>query len=128
MNKSQYESIDSVRKVSEEPFYIRSWEFTTDNKPRTLLYGYNTDREDWHVYLYKRHVHRVVGNSTPCRLFMSLNELVPCKRLYPDACDYDFCVFLKRKGIALPFTAFSSARTPHQFYGRVPQLDLSVLS
>lgn len=42
---------------------------------------------------------------------------VPDKRLYPEACDFEFCRLLKERGISLPFTVFNSERVAKDFYG-----------
>lgn len=50
-----------------------------------------------------------------------IEQLIPDKRLYPDACDAEFCGLLMRKGALLPFTTFNDKREPKQFHGELPQ-------
>ncbi|WP_316207486.1 hypothetical protein [Bradyrhizobium sp. SZCCHNR3118] len=39
---------------------------------------------------------------------MIASSLVPNKRLYPEACDFDFCMKLAALGVHLPFTTYGS--------------------
>lgn len=93
--------------------------------PKTLLYGYDCERNTHHVfqdhsgfiYLY---VYRPNGNKdeTVVRKLdlmedgvKALQDIIPDKRLYPQYCDYDFCVYLKERGVHLPFTTYEEPRT-----------------
>ena len=96
----------------------------SDRNPKTLLYGYTCERDTHHVfqdfngYIYV-YVYRPNGlkDETVIRKvdvyvdgIKSLQELVPDKRLYPQYCDYDFCVYLKERGVNLPFTTYDPPR------------------
>lgn len=37
----------------------------------------------------------------------SNHDYVPDKRLYPERCDYNFCLLLKERGVHLPFTTWT---------------------
>jgi hypothetical protein len=101
----------------------------TGTYDRTLLYGYDCDRRSWHVYQKDGHIHRAIyitSNRLPevhdqnCEL--DAETLVPNKRLYPEACDFEFCLKLKALGIPLPFTTYGSlAPRPDGtvFFGKV---------
>lgn len=89
--------------------------FEISGPDRTLLYGYNVDRETYHVYLQDGKIHGLIyldaGGPVPlhyyaARVWDNAADLVPNKRLYPDACDYEFCLLLKQRGIYLPFTTY----------------------
>ena len=93
-------------------------------EPGTLLYGYDCDRNTWHVfndhfgliylYVYKHtmrdgyiDIKKIEVSSDG---LVSLEELVPNKRLYPQYCDFKFCSHLKSKGVNLPFTVWSEPK------------------
>ncbi|WP_316200986.1 MULTISPECIES: hypothetical protein [unclassified Bradyrhizobium] len=96
---------------------------------RTLLYGYNKDRESWHVYQKDGELHLLIyrddfsppvfhghGSELPAE------NLVPNKRLYPEACDFEFCLRLRRLGVLMTFTTFGGIEDPESrrpFFGRV---------
>jgi hypothetical protein len=98
---------------------------------RTLLYGYTCKRETWHVFLFEREIHRLVYDETetPDRpvivtrdhavTWRRSKDLIPDKRLYSEACDFEFCALLKKRGLILPFTKFSAKRKPRQFHGLI---------
>ena len=120
---ADYESLESIneRLVCEEDLslYLRD---------RTLLYGYTCDRKTFHVYLKNEKIHTVIysvdysmENPKPIcmteMLVESNEDYIPDKRLYPETCDYMFCVLLKSAGIYLPFTGFNKNREEKNFYG-----------
>jgi hypothetical protein len=49
---------------------------------------------------------------------ISVYSASPDKRLYPAACDYQFCELMVRHGGDLPFTAWDD-REPLQFEGKL---------
>lgn len=118
MNLNQFESLVYTRdSVARAPSF-RFW----PGPSRTLLWGYDTDRNSWHVYntdagLIHRLIYRGDRAAKHETMFSSLGELVPDKRLYPEACDYDFCRHLVNQGIHLPFTGFDHSRPVSTFYG-----------
>lgn len=85
---------------------------------RTLLYGYDSDRNTWHVYLDAAGVlHKVVYLGGACALCLSHEAgrlpdatLIPNKRLYPQHCDFEACLLLQRAGVSLPFTTWADPR------------------
>ena len=95
-----------------------------DQSDRTLLYGYNCDRSTWHVYMLKGtiYLHHYTPDSQlrkeSCAAWEA-SELIPDKRLYPEACDAEMCKLLAGFGVHLPFTTFNEARPKSQFYGRL---------
>jgi hypothetical protein len=90
---------------------------------RTLIYGYDCDRNTFHLYLKDNLFVRIYYTfekkilSSDIGPFMIATECVPDKRVYPECCDFDFCVLLHSKGIDIPFTGFESNRPPSTFYG-----------
>ena len=99
---------------------------------KTLLYGYDCDRRTWHVWQKDGFINRAIyihGNPSfedhQCDLTLSASILIPNKRLYADACDYDFCVRLRSIGAHLSFTPVKvgadtiSHFEKTGFYGRI---------
>ncbi len=98
----------------------------TDQRDRTLLYGYDCDRNTWHVYLKDGVIHRIVYPFRGDVLVEDVGPdhvpaaLVPDKRLYPERCDFEFCMMLARLGVAMSFTVFGQDPTPGvAFHGRL---------
>ncbi|WP_316196677.1 hypothetical protein [Bradyrhizobium sp. SZCCHNS3053] len=82
---------------------------------RTLLYGYDCQRYTWHIYQKGGEIHRAIyleSNQTAYEFDSETHfvatALIPDKRLYPEACDFDFCVKLVSIGISLPFTHYGT--------------------
>lgn len=122
MTKEDYEKLERKREE------IIGVEDLRDVQDRTLLYGYTCERETFHVYIKDKEIHVVVYKNeysndgiTPKgmgEIKVSHNrDYIPDKRLYPEACDYDFCRLLKEAGIYLPFTGYQSDREKEDFYG-----------
>ena len=94
--------------------------------PRTLVYGYTCDRKTFHVYLDDSGcIHKLMYSYEGEILLhkqeadgLELDECVPDKRLYPEACDYEFCQLLRKAGVHLSFTTWSDTRVPAQYYGK----------
>lgn len=89
----------------------------SDKTPRTLLLGYTCERETWHVYLgADRALHRVVYSDSMLlshtTKFERDEDLIPDKRLYPEACDFETCRILAGMSVSLPFTTFGQGRVP----------------
>lgn len=100
--------------------------------PRTLLWGYNHRSESHHVYIEDGKIHLHVYMLSALREAMlggsafkaaqhqsgviAIKDLLPDKRLYPEACDAEFCMLLKDRGVYLPFTKWQD-REIKQFYG-----------
>lgn len=76
---------------------------------RTLLYGYDCDRRTWHVWQTGDHLFHAVYISSHefefqrSAIKLDAASLVPNKRLYPEACDFDFCLALRKLGMGIPF-------------------------
>lgn len=90
---------------------------------RTLIYGYNKDRETFHLYLYEG-MFVILWYSYPDILisFAEETELdpdmcIPNKRIYPECCDFEFCALLRKYDVSLPFTNWNEYRETKQHYG-----------
>lgn len=126
MTNKQYELLNNINKANE----LISVENLCNIKDRTLLYGYNYYRTIFHVYLKNRIIHTVLYKTIYSDLYLTIKPInmieisvmsnydyVPNKRLYPEACDYEFCKLLKERNIILPFTIFDNKRDMTDFYG-----------
>jgi len=95
--------------------------------PRTLLYGYTCDRDTWHVYIKDGQIMILVfkgyeGSPNGQSLLKTIivdeenqritanQDFVPNKRLYPESCDFEFCMMLYMAGVDLPFTTWDEKR------------------
>lgn len=98
--------------------------YLKDRKPRTLLYGYTVERHTFHLYMGDDgQLHRVIYDHRNLLVNvkhesegLELEECIPNKQLYPEACDFVFCGYLMSFGLKLPFntwTARDEARVWH---------------
>lgn len=95
---------------------------------RTLLYGYNCQRETFHVYLADGLIHRLIYKSSdPCISYergpeLEASLLRPDKRGYSERCDGDFVSLMDRRGLKIslsPFNEETHAKTKdNQFHGK----------
>lgn len=124
MTLRELEFLENVNKIDE----LINAKDLLNTKDRTLLYGYTCARETFHVYLKNNEIHIVIYNNDysgdytkPKNMrelaIKSNYDYVPDKRLYPEACDYEFCKLLKERDISLPFTGFNEERTIRDYYG-----------
>ena len=127
MDKQQYEELAKAPGKAPETISISEimlWE------PRTLLWGYTPERYSHHVYIAGKpgyeelHCWVYMGRDHPQTVSyqsgtLQLKDIVPTKRLYPEACDYRFCEQLKGLGLYLPFTTFNEKREHRQYHGQV---------
>lgn len=86
-----------------------------ENKtPRTLAYGFTTDRKTFHAYLAEAgNVVRVIYDHDGLLVDIKteadgllMTECVPNKRMYPERCDFEFCQLLMARQVYLPFTMY----------------------
>jgi hypothetical protein len=119
MTLAQYESLNGA---------IADFKVTNlaNQENRTLLWGYDSPRNSSHTYLEDGVIHHVLYDHRDKLLFHTssvealfpLSTLIPDKRLYPEACDYEFTRILKERELSLPFTAFNYSRPTAAFYGK----------
>lgn len=126
VNKMTQQEYDILNKNVEETFPSIQLDSLIDHRDRTLLYGYDCDKDTHHLYLKDKIFYYVVYGFPDVRLYLAVYDeqeivnpvsIIPNKRLYPEACDYDFCQELKRLSIYLPFTTFNPDRPVEQYYG-----------
>lgn len=94
-------------------------------QPRTLLYGYTVERNNFHVYFSDGFIHRAIYEH-PRELIdhvsgpmFSASLLIPDKRAYPQFTDAGFALLLKRRGFSIPFTTYTPTDKKGPFYAEV---------
>jgi hypothetical protein len=113
MHKDEF---DSLRESTPRPENLGFHNVPRPQEPRTLLYGYTTARFTHHVYLKDGEIHLLVYSGTEPSTAAVLHyehgqvlpiaSLIPSKRLYPEACDYETAKYLIAAGYSLPFTTW----------------------
>ena len=78
---------------------------------RTLLYGYDTARNTWHVYIKNGEIHRVISMMGGpighlSRVEWNPADLVPNKRVYPERTDYEFARLCNQTDNPVCFTRY----------------------
>ena len=130
MKKELYDSLfDSKHGI------IKTSELVGSND-RTLIYGYDIERNMFHLYLKYEKFNFIKYNSNKEVISygyglskICAEDCIPDKRVYPEACDYYFCKLLMNKGVKIPFTTFNRNRVEKQFYGLTKDdFDKSVLN
>lgn len=138
MNRDQYDALRALQGAIEDTINVKD---LRDKTPRTLLYGYTLERATHHVYICPNkppelggaivvHVYRDGSEYKPLNYSrgesLPTHRMIPDKRLYPERCDYEFCLMLKQRGLYLPFTAWDddvltirSEVNGHPFWGRL---------
>ena len=141
MNESEFKAL---RQAEQKPEPSVS---AIQGPDRTLLYGYDTDRNTWHVYQEGGILNLLVYSGAKvetARLMkadgvedfrqqlwlaernyaihlsgesLPCSILVPNKRLYPEACDAAFSQLMLSLGQDLPFTNFNPDREAKDFHG-----------
>lgn len=116
MNIIEFEQVRSYMQLSKHSHILGH--DLKNQKPRTLIYGYNIERETFHVFLDERGYIRIYYYDHNNKILSNYNEIdeysnfhyVPNKRVYPESCDFEFCTLLCQHGVDIPFTAFDSIR------------------
>jgi hypothetical protein len=120
LNEQEYAALLQYRATPER----LSANMLHNRKRRTLIWGYDTERQSFHVYIGdddKLHIvlytfegyllsHKTEDDAAP-------QEYVPNKRVYPAACDDQFCRLLLGADVRIPFTTFQ-ARAEQDFHGK----------
>jgi hypothetical protein len=122
MTKEEYQLLKGPR-AAFNPARLRN------QADRTLLLGYDQLGNSRHTYLQGGVLHHVVY-AYPADLQCScssddgafqLSDLVPNKRIYPEACDLEFVEILRANDIHLPFTTYRADWPLGQYYGKLKE-------
>ena len=123
MDRTQF---DLIEKRMPADIAINFVDLMSNVTDRTLVYGYFSDRATFHLYLQGKEIHRLVTRAGEPPEIVShdvydgkvpLTDVVPDKRVYPKACDFEFCQLLLDVGVRMPFTTFDDRRPKADFYG-----------
>jgi hypothetical protein len=119
VNRTEYTIL-----TEEETIEVLNGTALVNQDDHTLIYGYDQDRNSFHVYLENKVIFIVCYNNVLEVLYykdetivQSNSEYIPDKRIYPQYCDGEFCMKLKKSGIYLPFTNFNENYVEETFYG-----------
>lgn len=132
MNETELNKLNA-KMMAHKPttsFGITTFDWSDNDLDRTLLYGYDVDRNTWHVYVKDKRVYLYAYNyDGACTAggdtFTSFQDLIPNKRLYPERCDYEFALWLIRdKGCHMTFLKWdrnlaANIPTPKPYHGEV---------
>jgi hypothetical protein len=99
-------------------FHPKVRDVSSNHADRTLLYGYNCDRDTFHVYAKDGDIHLYVYNpqTVICAVnlselgFTDLRQIIPDKRAYPQHTDFDFASWVLANGGYISFTTYGE---PH---------------
>lgn len=120
MNNLEFEALNDINKVEK----VITIDMLKDKSDRTLLYGYDCDRNTHHVYIEGGRIYIYSYNSREVIKLTSEDNIkenyqyIPDKRLYPETCDFEFCKLLMEFGIHLPFTGWHD-REVKKYYGEI---------
>lgn len=118
------EFTNDLVEIAEEPVLWVTVDTLEDQSDRTLLWGYTVERYSHHVFIKDGELRMVVYGSNVEEPFVMKRgsipvlEIVPNKRLYPDACDLEFCNRLLEMRVNPPFTTFRFDRPASKFHGK----------
>lgn len=124
MNKGEYELYGAV--AARPQINMLGIGDLIDQSDRTLMYGYEIDRSDVHVFI-RDGVLKLLCYDGDEILFkqthmLDIDRCSPSKRVYPDATDYEFAVLMKNLGYPLTFTTMNDTEWlpgPDGYYGKV---------
>lgn len=120
MNFDQFEKIKNIS--LKRTVHINS---LSEKNDRTLLYGCTLMGDTFHVDVQNGLLHKVIYSSNDeARVYdsgdhLSLDGIIPCKRLYPKYCDFEFCLILTKAGIDLSFTSWTERPASTTLYERI---------
>lgn len=119
MTRKEFENLKNIEK--ETPIKIKVSDLK-NKEDRTLIYGYDLDRRDFHLYLKNEKFYLINGNEIDYFFLQDLEEIskyscIPNKRIYPEICDYEFCKLLKEKGVNFSFTVYKENFDERKIYG-----------
>ncbi len=113
------DELQSLERLTPTPVMV-SGAMLSNQVPRTLIWGYNVQRDSFHVYLddtrkinvvvYDNHARLLVHEPEDPRTGISPLSCIPDKRVYPEASDFEFCRLLVKLGHSLPFTTYNPDR------------------
>jgi len=123
MTYDELERLNNLNKeIKNEKFIELALDAMRRKTDRTLIWGYTCERESFHVYLKDMTIHKVIygHDEQPMEYpINSVHDVIPNKRAYPEASDYEFCKFIRNLDVRIPFTTYNKEREPKQYYGQI---------
>lgn len=110
--------LESLRKI-----YYRSPKIGYQGSDKTLIWGYTIQRDSFHVYSEKNTICRYIYDYDGKQIQFEqkqewdVQDLIPDKRTYPSASDFEFCKKIIQMGYNISFTTIDE-RELRQFYGK----------
>jgi len=102
-----------------------------DKSPRTIIYGYDFNRNTHHVYIDNKVLHLYIYDANHNTIeyrngtFDTIQDLIPIKRAYPESTDLEFLKILKQFDCNGNFTTYNEDRYERikdkQFHGEIKQ-------
>lgn len=129
MSTSRFLNADDVSALTHiaAPLPVIEADELVDRTPRTLIYGYTTDRNTFHIWFDHGMIHKAIyhipAHASPVLISFVAGfsivaaTAVPDKRIYPERCDLEFCTLIRDRGVRLPFTRYTPPTDPGPFYG-----------
>lgn len=117
MHEFQYRQYqEEVREIESPERKINAAYFQMNYPESTLMYGYDLDRSDRHVYVHDGELHVLVSDGSHFEhysgFWLPVSRLVPSKRAYPERTNYAFALMLAHMGSPLNFTTPDSFNWP----------------
>ncbi|MFJ2662570.1 hypothetical protein [Arthrobacter koreensis] len=130
MNQNEYEQFCGEDRRANPPL-VTAEDVGGDN--RTLAYGYDVDRNTFHVYVHEGSLYvltyssrgEIISNNSGPELQAQL--LRPNKRVYPQYTDGRFARIMRDLDFPLPFTTWSEPQREGPYYGHTHLKDLDML-
>jgi hypothetical protein len=130
MNSLEFKCLKLMLETDEETITSSDIEEISEGLgERTLLYGKTSSKFSWHIYFKNFFIHKliyvnkqVISHKSDRKI--EIKELIPSSGvLYPECCDYNFCMLLYEMRIDLPFATFNNTKKSEKFYGLIMKND-----
>ncbi|MEG0869653.1 MAG: hypothetical protein RSG77_21810 [Hafnia sp.] len=125
MRQEQYEQYRNAK--NQDPM-LAVGSIPDATRDRTLIYGFHCDtRHTIHSYLEAGEIHILTYNSDQVTIShqhgtsVPISDMLPSKRAYPEACDYETSLLIASRGFDISFTTFNPDREEAVFYGKRKQ-------
>lgn len=100
--------------LERQQYSLQAAHYVRCGTPRTLMFGYTTDRFTFHVYVANELLHKLIYDSITLIPYLyesaerfSCGQVIPDKRAYPERCDFQFCRNILDLGFSIPFAMWN---------------------
>lgn len=126
MDARQYNELRGPRSKNHAPVIAcKDAQFCIPTRDGTLLYGFNSEFDRFHVYLKDNKLHRLIYSATEDKIIdyicgdeLKAEDLCPDKHTCPEATSYEFMVALLKVGQKPSLTRFDNRRLFSDWYGK----------